>query len=249
MHDSANATHQPRARSKLADDGFERRAVRADEIRHRAPSTAPTTARSSAPCAAAASSDCVTRCSSTWPRPARIVVSIARRLIQPPRIDRLDDLLDRRLALARHAHQPAMQPHGRRRCAASRRRTSPSIIGFISRGGPGSSAITRIAVLDPQPGRGAVRIREHRRAARHHAPGGDSPPASSSRATAKRRSIASTIAGSSSSGSPRCAATTSRVRSSSVGPRPPVRISDRDAARARARRARSARRGCRRRSP
>ena len=145
------------------------------------------------------------------------------RAVQPLRIDRLHQLLDPRFAAAGQSSARGDASERRRRDAAAGRRPQQCSIGRISRGGPGSSAIALAVVLDPEARRGAVRIRQHGRAARHlrlapidlgHL------PAALREALLDRRDDA----GSSSSGRPSASATTSRVRSSSVGPRPPVRI-------------------------
>ena len=59
----------------------------------------------------------------------------------------------------------ALATDARARAAPPRRASN---IGFISRGGPGSSTHDAVADAQQQPGRAAVRVVEHGRAARHH---------------------------------------------------------------------------------
>ena len=69
--------HPPAARAQqIADHGFEDACRRCSPGRRRAPASAPPPRVQRAPSPPRRRRDCVTRCSSTWPRPARIVVSI-----------------------------------------------------------------------------------------------------------------------------------------------------------------------------
>ena len=165
------------------------------------------------------------------------------------RIGRPQDLLaeqvgDLRLADPGQAQRPARHRPRPTPRAASRGSASSGHIGRISRGGPGSATISPPSGRSThQPGRRPVRVRQGRR--RRDEPGllevhlRERHPAPRPRASRSQASRSGSTAGV----SPTTAAIASRVRSSGVGPRPPVETtrSARPTARPRTRRATASR--------
>ena len=217
---------QPRVAQQGADDLLHRPAVGAEDVRAERGGQLVARALERRARRAPRASRARVRCSSICPIAARIVVEIGGVALGPARVDRLHGFFDVRLAAAGDERASSGRRARRRRARASGPAHSASNIGCSSRGGPGSRTRSTLRRRARSTARARCRWGCRARCAprgtcawRRLTSGIGRPRRCEARLDLRddRSSIVHRQA-------ERPPATTSRVRSSSVGPRPPVRM-------------------------